>query len=147
MAKDLNKALIEGNLGRDATANDKSIFFTMASTESYKDKDGEWKDVTTWVPVVYYRSTSEKLVAALTKGTKVRIDGKLASYEREEDGQKRTVVQIVANDITFLPRPNRNNDDDDEADERPRAAKSSGSRRRKYVVEDDDAEGGDDKPW
>jgi len=157
MASDLNVNHIEGILGIDAIKRENggraSIFFTLGSQRSWKDKDGEWQNRMTWVPVVYSKSASDNLVAVLTKLTRVRVTGALESYEKEtDDGKKNTVVQIRAENIELLPRRVKGGDDGGSGGGGKSASRSSRpqrqtrpTRRRQPEPEYDDEE--DDSFW
>lgn len=160
MANSLNAFHGEGILGIDAIKNENggraSVFFTLGMQRSWKNQNtGEWESRMDWVPVVYSRSASDKLVAALTKSTPVRIYGRIESYQKEIGDQKITQVQVRAEDIEFLPRFNRNGGNNGEdggqasAPKRPQrqtVQRQQRPSRRRYAVEYDD-EGDDDEGW
>ncbi len=101
MAFSLNKAQLIGNLGQDAehrfTTNNVSVTsFTLATTNSYKGKDGNWVNETTWHNVVAY-GLSDFYKDALRKGKKVYIEGRIAKRDyTDREGIKRYVTEIVA---------------------------------------------------
>lgn len=102
MAGYLNKASIIGNVGkdpefRDVTTNQRVANFSIATTESWKDKaTGEKKERTEWHRVVVWNdglvSVVEKYVK---KGMKVFIEGQIQTREWEKDGVKRYSTEIV----------------------------------------------------
>lgn len=158
MASSLNLFAGEGILGIDAIKNENggrgSIFFTLGMQQSWKDQQtGEWKSKMHWVPVVYSRSTSDKLVDALTKSTPVRVQGRIESYTKEVNGQNTTVVQVRADSIEFMPRFNRSNDDEGGAPSRrsnaaarpPRRQNAPRGRRQPEPQYDDEDE--DESLW
>lgn len=159
MASDLNKVLIDLYIPRDARlveTKNGGGFISIAggATESWKNDAGEWQNRTAWVDVVFRRSTSEKLVAALTEGTRIRVEGKLETYTREDDeGKKTKVTQIGAEKIEFLPDDRRGGGNggnggggggrarDEQTDEAPpRRASGSGNRRRRGGGDEDSAQ-------
>lgn len=101
MAFSLNKIMLIGNLGGDAenrvTANDVSVTsFSLATTHSYKGRDGNWIDETTWHNVVAF-SLSDYMKDQLRKGRKFYVEGRLnkRSYENKE-GKTIYVTEVVA---------------------------------------------------
>jgi single-strand DNA-binding protein len=101
----VNKVILVGNLGRDPEVMTfengvKKASFSMATTESYKDKDGNWVDVTDWHNVVLWRWLAER---NLIKGDQVYIEGKLKtrSYD-DKDGNKRYITEVVADKVLKL---------------------------------------------
>jgi single-strand DNA-binding protein len=104
MAFSLNKQMIIGNLGKDATTrtttNNLSVTtFGVATTSGYKDKSGNWVNETTWHNVVAFK-LSEKMVDMLKKGTKVYVDGRTTKKEyTDKNGVKKLSVDILAETI------------------------------------------------
>jgi single-strand DNA-binding protein len=104
----LNKVTLIGYLGRDperrsTPAGDAVTQFTLATTESWKDKtSGEKKEVTEWHRIVLYRKLAEIAGEYLRKGSLVYIEGRLQSRKWVKDDQERTTVEIVAEDMRML---------------------------------------------
>ncbi|NCU33294.1 MAG: single-stranded DNA-binding protein [Candidatus Moranbacteria bacterium] len=101
----LNKVILIGNLGRDPEVMTfengvKKASFSLATTESYRDKEGNWVDVTDWHNVVLWRWMAEK---NLIKGDQIYIEGKLKtrSYD-DKDGNKRYITEVVADRVLKL---------------------------------------------
>jgi single-strand DNA-binding protein len=101
LAFSLNKAQLIGNLGQDAehrfTTNNVSVTtFTVATTNSYKGKDGNWVNETTWHNIVAY-GLSDFYKDALKKGKKVYIEGRISKRDyTDKEGIKRYVSEIIA---------------------------------------------------
>jgi single-strand DNA-binding protein len=96
-----------GNLTRDpelrTTPNGQSVCsFSLALNRSYKGADGNWQEVTDYVDVVAWGPLGERVAQYLTKGRPALVSGRLQSSSWEKDGQKRSKVEVVANDVTFL---------------------------------------------
>ncbi len=114
MAFSLNKVMLLGNLGKDAehrfTTNNKSVSsFSIATTQSYKGKDDNWVEETTWHNVVSW-SLSDFMKEKLVKGAKFFVEGRIQtrSYEAK-DGGKRYVTEIVSEKLIPLdPRGSGN---------------------------------------
>jgi single-strand DNA-binding protein len=109
MAKSVNKVTLLGNLGKDpeikflpsgsAVAN-----FSIATTDRYKDKAGEWQDRTEWHNVVAYARTAEIVRDYVKKGNKIYVEGRLTtrSWDDKDTGKKVYRTEIVVNDLTLL---------------------------------------------
>jgi single-strand DNA-binding protein len=107
MAFSLNKIMLIGNLGRDAetrfTTNNVSVTsFTIATTNSYKGKDGNWVNETTWHNIVSF-NLSDYFKENLKKGKKFYIEGRLTKREyTDKEGIKRYATDVVAEKIIPL---------------------------------------------
>ena len=113
MSKSVNKVILLGNMGKDAEI--KSLpsgatvaNFTLATTERYKDKSGEWQDRTEWHNLVAYQRTAEIIRDYTEKGSKLYVEGKLStrSWEDKESGKTIHRTEIVAMDIGLLSSKN-----------------------------------------
>src|SRR5450631_1263898 len=107
MARSFNQAILMGNLTRDPelrqTPNGQNVVsFSLALNRSYKDSSGEWKEVTDYVDIVAWAGLAERVAQYLTKGRRCMVVGRLQSRSWEQDGQKRSKVEVLANDVTFL---------------------------------------------
>jgi single-strand DNA-binding protein len=100
-----------GNLTRDpelrSTPNGQSVCsFSLALNRSYKNStSGEWVEATDYVDVVAWGPLGERVAQYLTKGRPALVSGRLQSRNWEQEGQKRSKVEVVANDVTFLGGP------------------------------------------
>ncbi|MFC1679058.1 single-stranded DNA-binding protein [Elusimicrobiota bacterium] len=106
-----NIALISGYLGRDAdfsstASGTTKCFFSVGVTRRFKDKSsGEWKDDTSWVPVVVWGEAADRLRDKLKKGSPVHVEGRLKSRQWEDkSGQKRSALEIVAQRVQYLAK-------------------------------------------
>jgi single-strand DNA-binding protein len=107
MARSFNQVILMGNLTRDpelrTTPNGQSVCsFSLALNRSYKGADGNWQEATDYVDVVAWGPLGERVSQYLNKGRPCLVNGRLQSSSWEKDGQKRTKVEVVANDVTFL---------------------------------------------
>jgi single-strand DNA-binding protein len=96
-----------GNLTRDPelrqTPNGQSVCsFSLALNRSYKGSDGNWQEATDYIDVVAWGPLGERVAQYLTKGRPALVSGRLQSRSWEQDGQKRSKVEVVAQDVTFL---------------------------------------------
>ncbi|MFN3195436.1 MAG: single-stranded DNA-binding protein [Chlorobiota bacterium] len=108
MAKSLNRVSLLGNLGRDpeirTTPQGKQVCtLNLATTESYKDKSGNWQDTTDWHRVVMWDYLAERAGKYLSKGSKVLVEGKLKtrSYE-DQSGTTKYITEVLARDMILL---------------------------------------------
>lgn len=108
MAFSLNKIMLIGNLGQDAehrftTNNTEVSSFSIATTNSYKGRDGNWVNETTWHNVVLF-GASDFLKANLKKGRKFYVEGRLSKRDYEnKDGQKIYVTEVIADKFNLIP--------------------------------------------
>jgi single-strand DNA-binding protein len=107
MAFSLNKIMLIGNLGRDAetrftTTNVSVTSFTLATTNSYKGKDGNWVNETTWHNIVSF-NLSDYFKENLKKGKKFYVEGRLTKRDyTDKEGIKRYATDVVADKIIPL---------------------------------------------
>lgn len=107
MARSFNQVILMGNLTRDPelrqTPNGQSVAsFSLALNRSYKGADGNWQEATDYIDVVAWGPLGERVTQYLTKGRPCLVNGRLQSRSWEQDGQKRSKVEVVAQDVTFL---------------------------------------------
>ena len=104
----VNKVILVGNLGKDpevkyldngvAVAN-----FSLATTENYKNKEGEKVSQTEWHNIVLWRGLAEVAEKYLKKGSSVYIEGKIKTRKWEDkDGNTRYNTEILADNMTML---------------------------------------------
>lgn len=105
----LNKVLLMGRLGKDpelryTTDGTPVATFSLATSESYKDKSGVKQERTEWHNIVVWRKLAEIAGEYLKKGRLVYIEGRIQSREFEgRDGVKRKAYEIVASDMKMMP--------------------------------------------
>ncbi|HET7060428.1 MAG TPA: single-stranded DNA-binding protein [Candidatus Saccharimonadales bacterium] len=107
MARSLNQVTLMGNLTRDPelrqTPNGQTVTnFSLALNRSYKDQSGEWQEVTDYVDIVCWGPLAERVAQYMSKGRRCLVQGRLQSRNWEQEGQKRSKVEVLANDVTFL---------------------------------------------
>ncbi|GAC1387833.1 MAG: single-stranded DNA-binding protein [Candidatus Saccharimonadales bacterium] len=107
MARSFNQVILMGNLTRDPelrqTPNGQNVCsFSLALNRSYKGSDGNWQEATDYIDIVAWGPLGERVSQYLTKGRPCLINGRLQSRSWEQDGQKRSKVEVVAQDVTFL---------------------------------------------
>jgi single-strand DNA-binding protein len=107
MARSLNQVTLMGNLTRDPelrqTPSGQNVTsFSLALNRSYKDQSGEWQEATDYIDIVCWGPLAERVSQYLSKGRRCLVQGRLQSRNWEQDGQKRSKVEVLANDVTFL---------------------------------------------
>lgn len=115
MAKDLNKVMIIGRLGKDPemrfTPNGAPVTnFTVAAGRQWKDPNGETREETEWFSVVVWNKLAEICNQYLTKGSRVYIEGRLQtrSWDDQQTGEKKYRTEVVASDMIILDSRNEN---------------------------------------
>ena len=106
----INRVMISGNLvdepRTDLLENGTHVAnFRIASSQSFRGKDGEWHEKTCFVDVVAWRRTAELVAEHLRKGSPVLLEGELqTSSWQAQDGSPRSRLEIVARRVQFLER-------------------------------------------
>lgn len=126
MSRTLNKVMLIGNVGKQPELKETPggvpvTSFRMATSESWKDKDGNLKEHTDWHTVVAWRGLAKVIEKLVTKGTRIYIEGRLQTRNYEDnDGNRRQVVEILADNMLILEDrksdKGRDNEDEDNFD-------------------------------
>ena len=104
----LNKVLLIGRLGRDPEVrympNGEAVCnFSVATNETWNDRNGQRQESTEWHNVTMYRNLAEIAGKYLTKGSQVYLEGKIQSRKYQgKDGIERTAYEIIANEMKML---------------------------------------------
>ena len=104
----VNKVIIIGNLGSDPEVRHTQsgtpvASFRVATTERWKDKQGEIQEQTEWHSIVAWQRLAEICGEYLTKGSKVYIEGKLQTRKwQDQNGNDRFTTEIVAREMKML---------------------------------------------
>lgn len=107
MAFSLNKVMLIGNLGNDAetrfTTNNLSVTsFSVATSNSYKGKDGNWVNETTWHNVVSF-NLPDFYKESLKKGKKFYVEGRIQKRDyTDKEGVKRYVTEVISEKLIPL---------------------------------------------
>ncbi len=113
MSASLNKVFLIGNL----TANPELQYtsngtartrFRIAVNRQYKDSSGQLQEEATFIPIITWGTQAENCANYLSKGRSVAVEGRLRidTFETQE-GDKRKVVEVVAQNVQFLGGPSR----------------------------------------
>lgn len=116
MAKGVNKAIIVGNLGNDPEIrympNGEAVTnFSVATSETWKDKQGQQQSNTEWHNIVMYRRLAEIAGEYLKKGSKVYLEGKLktSKWQDQQTGQDKYKTEINVHEMQMLDSANNSN--------------------------------------
>lgn len=104
----INRAIVSGNLTRDPELRTTSggmavLSLGVAVNDRRKNAaTGEWEDVPNFIDCTMFGSRAEAVSRYLSKGSKVAIEGRLRWSQWERDGQKRSKVEVVVDEIEFM---------------------------------------------
>lgn len=104
----VNKVILVGRLGRDPeiryTSSGQPVAnFSIATDESYKDRNGERQKRTEWHRLVVWGKQAEVVQKFLKKGAQAYFEGRLQTREwQDKEGQKKTTTEVVVTDFRFL---------------------------------------------
>ena len=113
----LNKAMLIGNVGRDPevryldgnSGQAKVATFTLATTERYRDRNGETRENTEWHNIVAWRNTADVVERFVKKGTQVYIEGRIRTRSwDDQSGNKRYTTEIIADTLQLLGKKSDN---------------------------------------
>lgn len=110
MAKSINQVILMGRLTRDpdmrTTPNGKTVTsFGLAVDRQSQDDSADFFDITAW------EKLGELVNQYLSKGRRCLVQGRLSFRQWEQDGQKRSKVEVIATDVTFLDGPSGDNNE------------------------------------
>lgn len=110
----VNRVILIGNLGKDAEKKtfdngSEVVNFSLATSESYKDKSGEWQQKTEWHNIAVWGNQADR-AAKLTKGTTLYVEGKLSTRKwQDKNGNDRRTTEIVASYFRVINRSENTN--------------------------------------
>ena len=107
MASSLNKVLLIGNLGKDPEVRHldngmQVASFSLATSETFKDKGGQKQVKTEWHRIQAWGKLSEIVEKFISKGKQVYVEGKLTTRKWQQDGKDRYSTEVVAHTILML---------------------------------------------
>lgn len=111
----INRVIITGNLTRDpdlrSTAGGTSVLgFGVAVNDRRKNQQtGEWEDYPNFIDCTMFGARAQSVSRFLQKGSKVAIEGKLRWSQWEREGQKRSKIEVIVDEIEFLSPRNDGN--------------------------------------
>ncbi len=108
MSRSVNKVILIGNLGRDpelryTPGGTPVANYSIATTERWRNAEGEMQEHTEWHNIVAWRRLAEIAGEYLHKGSRVYIEGRIRTRSWEgQDGQKRYRTEIITNNMMML---------------------------------------------
>lgn len=106
----VNKVFLLGRVGKPVEVRDtdkgKVATFTLATSEFYKDRDGNKKENTEWHNIVAWKGPAEIAEKFVQKGSQIYLEGKIRTRSWDKDGEKRYVTEIIADNIQLLGSKN-----------------------------------------
>jgi single-strand DNA-binding protein len=104
----VNKVILVGRLGKDPetrymTSGEAVTNVTLATSENYKDKNGEKQERTEWHNLVFYRRLAEIAGEYLKKGSQIYVEGRIQTRKwQDKEGKDRYTTEIVVNEMQML---------------------------------------------
>lgn len=103
----VNRVILLGHVGKDAeikkiSSGKKVANFSLATTESYKDKNGDRVDTTEWHNLVFWGPIVDVIEKYISKGSQVYIEGKIKTRSYDKDGEKRYVTEILGETLKMM---------------------------------------------
>lgn len=132
MAKSINQVILMGRLTRDpelrTTTTGKSVVnFSLAVDKGGQDAGADFFEIVAW------EKLAELVAQYLSKGRRCLVQGRLSQRQWEQDGQKRSRIEVMANDVTFLDGPTSNS----EGTSAPASQPTSSEPKADAVVDDE----------
>ena len=157
-SKGVNKAVILGNVGNDPElrfmSNGKAVAnFTVATSEQWKDQQGQKQERTEWHRMVAYDKLAEIIGQYVKKGSKLYLDGKLQTREwTDQQGQKKYTTEIIVSEMQMLdgkPQQGSQQPQGQQQPQRQQAPQNNGYQqaRNQPVQQQDAPQFDDDLPW
>ena len=110
----INSVIVEGNLVRAAELSrwgDGTPYcrFTVASNESYKDQNGQWQDIPSFIDCLCKGPYAESMAKHLLKGRRITVQGRLKQQRWTDDaGNKKSAIVVKVSEISLAPFGNNN---------------------------------------
>lgn len=145
----INKVILVGNLGKDPEVRHLEggavvAKFPLATSETYKTKDGQRVDQTEWHNIVMWRGLAESAEKYLRKGTLIYLEGKIRTRSWDDkDGNKRYATEIIADQMTMLG----NKRSDDHHNHNGHDTKSASDYNHPAPATGESPQAGDDLPF
>jgi single-strand DNA-binding protein len=157
MSASVNKVILIGNLGKDPEVRymqngDAVANITLATSETWKDKNGERQEKTEWHRITFYRKLAEIVGKYVKKGMPIYLEGRLETRKwTDKGGIERYTTEVVSDDMKMLaPKPGGSDERDQghsSNSERSRDSDSSQSRQQRRETGNGFDDMPDDLPW
>jgi single-strand DNA-binding protein len=146
----INKVILLGNVGKDPEVkqfdNGSVANFSLATTESYKDKSGERVKRTEWHNIAVGAPGLVDVVSKyVKKGDLLYVEGKIRTREYEKEGQKRYLTEIRVDSLQLMPKGQNNGANNSSSDNNPEQKSMSSAPTTDFVT--DAANMDDDLPF
>ncbi len=111
----INRVILVGNLGKDPEVKSlesgvKLAKFSLATTETFKDRDGNRTEHTEWHNIVFWRGLADVAEKYLRKGSTIYLEGRIRTRTwKDEDGKNRYMTEIQGDNMTMLGGRRDNN--------------------------------------
>lgn len=144
MAKGFNKVILMGNLTRDpevrTTPSGQSVTnFSLAVNRTWRGQDGAQQESVSYIDCVAWGKTGEIIAQYMQKGRALLVSGRLDQRSWEQDGQKRSKVEVVVEDFNFVGAGGGGDGFGNSATAQPSSkstAKAGGKKQDDVVIED-----------
>jgi len=128
----INKAIIMGHLGKDPVLRNMPdgkavVNFSIAASESYKNKDGEKVEKTEWFNIVAFARLADICAEYLKKGSLVYVEGKFQTRKYEKDGVEKYITEVIIHEMKMLGGKSERTSDDHQEPAKTPAKSSKGS--------------------
>ena len=127
----VNKVILVGRLGKDPetrymTNGEAVTNASLATSENWKDKNGEKQERTEWHNLVFYRRLAEVAGEYLKKGSQIYVEGKIQTRKwQDKEGKDRYTTEIVVNEMTMLGGKSSGSGSFEVVENKPAAASGS----------------------
>jgi len=122
MSRTLNKVMLIGNVGREpelkfTPSGIPVTSFRLATSETWKDRDGNLQEHTDWHTIVAWRGLAEVINKLVGKGSRIYVEGRIQTRNFEDrNGNRRHVVEVLADQMLLLDNRKDSDDMPDEDD-------------------------------
>ena len=119
MSRTLNKVMLIGNVGKNPELKHTPsgipvTSFRMATSKVWRDRDGKKKEHTDWHTIVAWRKLAEVITKIVGKGARVYVEGRLQTRSFDQDGEKKQVVEVLADNLLLLESKDKRDADYDD---------------------------------
>lgn len=148
----INKVILIGHAGNDPevrTLETGAVVarVSLATNESYKDKEGNWQTQTEWHNLILWRDLAERARDNVKKGSTLYVEGKISSRKyTDRDGVEKSITDIVVNSFRVLDKKERGEDNRIPASE-PRNMSDAGKAYQEAETAAHGKPNGDDLPF
>ena len=142
----INKVILIGRIGKDAEIKNfekgnSLIKFSLATSENYKTKDGEWKENTEWHNIIFWTQNAESYATRFVKGVMLYLEGKIQTRSwDDQNGNKKYMTEISVQYQKVIQRVETNNEPkrQNEQARQPEKATAKTTEHQPFSESDDD---------